>query len=140
MAFTFTTGDGIEVADVPALLAYLHDRCLITVDSRHETPRFVLLQAIRDYAREKLAESGEQPVVRRRHAQWCTDVAERTSKYGGPDHNELLNELISEEANLTAAIEWALVEQPDLVLGMVRPTSPTMTMTSPTAATGTTRS
>lgn len=115
-------GAGLEVADVPPILADLHDRCLVAVDSRHETPRFVLLQAVRDYAREKLTASGEEFAVRRRHAQWCAELAVRTAKYGGPDHNELLAELVSEEANLTAAIEWALTDQPDLVLGMVAPT------------------
>ena len=40
-------------------------------------PRFRMLETIREYGLERLAESGEEAVVRDQHAAWCLRLAER---------------------------------------------------------------
>lgn len=101
-------GDGIEAADLAVLLGELADRCLVTVHASTGVRRFGLLESVREYARDLLSASGEQNDVRRRHATWCTELADRTAQYGGADHVELERELADEEANLRAALEWSL--------------------------------
>src|SRR3712207_3912929 len=39
--------------------------------------RFAMLETIREYALERLEASGEAPSVRRRHASYCLEMAER---------------------------------------------------------------
>ena len=40
-------------------------------------PRYGMLETVREYGLERLAESGEEAVVRDRHAAWCLGLAER---------------------------------------------------------------
>ena len=40
-------------------------------------PRYGMLETVREYGLERLAESGEEAVVRDRHATWCLGFAER---------------------------------------------------------------
>lgn len=114
-------GGDLDPADIAAALTELHDRSLVTLTPGH---RFGLLETVRDYALEQLRSGGDENAVRRRHADWCAEVAARTSDYGGPDHVDLLRELDAEEANLRAAVEWALGPggEPDRVLGIAAAT------------------
>ncbi|MFF1819350.1 BTAD domain-containing putative transcriptional regulator [Kribbella sp. NPDC058245] len=113
-------GNGIEVADIPVLLADLHERSLLTVSVGEGGRRYQLLESIRDYALDRLGH--DEDAVRRVHARWCADLAGRTERYGGADHADLDRELRLEEANLWAAIEFALDDDPPLVLQIVTPT------------------
>jgi predicted ATPase/DNA-binding CsgD family transcriptional regulator len=61
-------GDGIRADQVLSLLVALIDKSLVTLDGDPDgVPRYRLLDTIRDYARERLAASGEHRVVRLRH-------------------------------------------------------------------------
>jgi predicted ATPase/class 3 adenylate cyclase len=55
-------------------LASLLDKSLV----RREVDRFSMLDTIREYAVERLEESGEAEDVRRRHAEYLTELAEAT--------------------------------------------------------------
>jgi predicted ATPase len=54
----------------------LADKSLLLVAARGVTTRYRLLETIREYAREKLAESGEEDQVRRKHALYFADLVE----------------------------------------------------------------
>ncbi|GAA1696743.1 hypothetical protein GCM10009745_48540 [Kribbella yunnanensis] len=97
--------DDPDPVDLKAILADLCERSLVTIESGD---RFVLLQSIRDYALEQLHATGNESAVRGRHATWCAELAARTFRDGGPDHELVVAELNSEAGNLRAAIEWAL--------------------------------
>ncbi|MFB6723135.1 BTAD domain-containing putative transcriptional regulator [Kribbella sp. NPDC056345] len=112
--------NGIDVAEIPVILADLHERSLLTVTIGEGGRRYRLLESIRDYALDRLGR--DEDAVRREHARWCADLAGRTERYGGADHAELDRELRLEEANLRAAIEFALENDPPLVLQLVTPT------------------
>jgi predicted ATPase len=68
--------------------------------------RFVMLETIREYAVEKLRESGEDPHTRRAHAAYCLVLAEddpgsqETAKQTNAVHFEI------EYNNFRAALEW----------------------------------
>ena len=72
-------------------------------------PRFVMLETIHEYAREKLEESGEAEEVRRRHAEHFLTLAEEAyPELKGPDQLEWLERLEAEHDNMRAALSWAL--------------------------------
>jgi tetratricopeptide (TPR) repeat protein len=67
------------------------------------------LETLREYALERLEESGEAPAVRRAHAHYFRGLAEQAeAEYFGPAEGEALDLLEQEYANLRAAVEWTL--------------------------------
>jgi non-specific serine/threonine protein kinase len=76
--------------------------------------RYTLLEPVRQYAREKLQESGKAEVVLHRHAQFFLALAERAEpELKGAGQEEWLRRLQREHANLRAALAWALDPAPD---------------------------
>jgi tetratricopeptide (TPR) repeat protein len=67
-----------------------------------------MLETIREYARERLAESGEGPALRRRHLGWVSDLAQRClpGVLGGRDQVEALDVLDSILDDVRSALEW----------------------------------
>ncbi|GAA2370367.1 BTAD domain-containing putative transcriptional regulator [Nonomuraea africana] len=85
--------------DVVATIAQLVDRSLVSPG-----PRYRLLETVRAYGLERLAEAGESDVLRERHAAYYTDLAER-ARLRGPEQGEWLRRLDAEGANLRVALE-----------------------------------
>ena len=70
-------------------------------------PRFVMLETIHEYAREKLEECGEE--YQRRHAEYFLALAEEGEpELRGPRQGEWLERLEAEHDNLRAALSWSL--------------------------------
>jgi len=70
--------------------------------------RVSMLETLHEYARERLAESGEGTVLRRRHAQFFVRLAEEAGRnLRGPTTGAWLDRLEHEHDNLRAALEWA---------------------------------
>ena len=72
-------------------------------------PRFDMLQLIREFAVEHLADSDEAAIVARRHAEWVLALAEsaRQPLEGGAGV-EWLDRLTVEHDNVRAALRWAV--------------------------------
>lgn len=70
-------------------------------------PRFMMLEAVREYAAERLAESGEADDVARRHAQWYLEVAERAAGAGPAEEGAAMVALEDEHDDLRVALSWA---------------------------------
>jgi predicted ATPase/class 3 adenylate cyclase len=94
-----------EVADVPLdTLQSLVEKSLL----RFTDERYWMLETIREYASERLQESGEAAAPRLRHAEWCCELAERLG--GMPPHRRLdddLGSLPDEMDNVRSALAWA---------------------------------
>ncbi|HET9493410.1 MAG TPA: helix-turn-helix domain-containing protein, partial [Chloroflexia bacterium] len=113
----FTAGAAQEVCDCDAddpgiemveRVSSLRAKSLVRLDPRSEETRFVMLEMIREYAAEKLAEGGEQEVALRRHALYFLRLAEEAEPLiTGGRQNEWLDRLEAEHANLRAALVWA---------------------------------
>jgi predicted ATPase/class 3 adenylate cyclase len=75
----------------------------------NEEPRFVMLETIHEFAREKLGESPEAEEIKRVHAEYfLTLVEEAYPELRGPDQLEWLERLEAEHDNTRAALSWAL--------------------------------
>jgi predicted ATPase len=104
-------GQSEESEGVLGLLGSLVEQALIVVQPQKAGvgARYGMLEPVRQYAKEKLAQSGEAEVVRRLHASLFLDLAERTRpELRGPDQSEWLERLERENGNLGAAMSWAL--------------------------------
>jgi predicted ATPase/class 3 adenylate cyclase len=72
-------------------------------------PRFVMLETVHEFAREKLQESKEAEEIKRVHAQYFLTLAEQAfPELRGPDQLEWLERLEAEHDNMRAALSWAL--------------------------------
>jgi predicted ATPase/DNA-binding CsgD family transcriptional regulator len=100
-------------------LARLADKSLVMpVPPNRE--RYRCLDIIRRYASERLAESGEQDEVRRRHLAFFLALAERaTGELRGPGQPEWLARLGTEHDNLRAALEASTAAGPEDRLRLV---------------------
>jgi predicted ATPase len=88
-------------------LADLADQSLLEVITG-ETPGFRMLQTVREYSLARLAETGDQNVVQRRHLAYYLAVAlaARQELYG-PRQAEWLDRVEETYPNLRAALEYA---------------------------------
>jgi predicted ATPase/class 3 adenylate cyclase len=72
-------------------------------------PRFVMLETVHEFAREKLQDSGEAESIKRAHAGYFLTLAEEAyPELRGPDQLEWLERLEAEHDNMRAALSWAL--------------------------------
>jgi predicted ATPase/transcriptional regulator with XRE-family HTH domain len=77
--------------------------------------RFGLLETIREFAAERLAQSDDEAVIRQQHAAYFTQLAERIEpELTGIDQAQWLNRLEKDRANFRAALTWLLHDDHDL--------------------------
>lgn len=89
-------------------LSSLVDKNLIQrVDRAEAEPRFAMLETMREYALERLADSGEEAAVRRAHAAYCLVLAEEGNPELNPaDRARWLTHCDVEVDNFRAALDW----------------------------------
>ncbi len=100
-------------------LADLADQSLLEVTAG-ETPGFRMLQTVREYSLARLAETGEQDIVRRRHLTHFLTVALTACEgLDGPGQAALLDRLEQAYPNMRAALEfaWQQAERDSACLG-----------------------
>src|SRR5215217_2208737 len=78
-------------------------------EGTEDEPRFVMLETIHEYARERLEQSGEAEEMRRLHAEYFLALAERgESELRGEEEVKWLERLEAEHDNMREALSWAL--------------------------------
>jgi len=104
-------GEDIEVGEVLDLLASLVDKSLVLFEEQDDEMWYRLLETVRQYAQDKLEESGEAGDVRSRHAEFYMTLAEVAEpELKGYDQVAWLGRLEREHDNLRAAMRWLLDE------------------------------
>jgi non-specific serine/threonine protein kinase len=98
----------IDVLD--GLESLVNKNLLRVVEGPEGEPRFVMLETIHEYAREKLQDSGEAEDIHRRHAEYFTALAERAEPHtrGGAEQMRWLRRLEAEHDNLRAMFRWSM--------------------------------
>jgi predicted ATPase len=91
-------------------LTLLVDKSLVVAESASGRTRYRLLETVRQYAMEKLGESGEADVVRDSHRDYYTSMAAPLDSTAG-GHEALLSQAEIEIDNLRAAFAWSLEHQ-----------------------------
>lgn len=95
--------------DVLDLLSNLVDKSLVIVDHKHGLARYGLLETVRQFSTELLADSGDADEFRERHASLFIMLAEEADpKIRGGDQFEWLEILEDEHENLRAALAWLI--------------------------------
>jgi non-specific serine/threonine protein kinase len=99
----------IQVEDIFDLLTQLVKKSLVLVERDEQGEvRYELLETIRQYAREKLLDSGDGPKVRGRHLDYfCALAVEAEDELYGPKQAGWHRRLIHEIDNFRAALEWS---------------------------------
>jgi predicted ATPase/DNA-binding XRE family transcriptional regulator len=99
-----------DVQDAFALLGNLVEQSLVVAEASSEGwMRYRMLEPIRQYAAGRLAQTGEEWEVRRKHALWYTRFAEEAEEQlAGPEQGGWLDRLEAEHDNLRAALRWSL--------------------------------
>jgi predicted ATPase/class 3 adenylate cyclase len=101
---------GVDVLDGVATLV---DQSLIRGEEHDGAQRYVMFDAIRSYAAEMLATSGECEAIEARAAQAFLELAETAApNLGGADQRAWLDRLERDHDNLRATIVWA-TNRPD---------------------------
>ncbi|CAN5755146.1 hypothetical protein BH23GEM9_BH23GEM9_32210 [soil metagenome] len=108
------TGDDIAAGDVLDLVAVLADRSMIFVREQHALARYQLLETMRQYAAQRLREADEETVVRRRHADYLTDlVAELEPAFITTARRSAFNLLEPELDNIREVLHWTRAHEPE---------------------------
>ena len=96
----------------------LLDKSLLRQEEGPESePRFVMLETIHEYARERLQASGEAEEIRRLHAEYFLGLAEEAElELSGADQLACLERLEAEHDNMRAALSWSLEKEPETAL------------------------
>jgi predicted ATPase/class 3 adenylate cyclase len=100
-------GGDVERYQVLDLLSLLVDKSLVVAENSGGRTRYRLLETVRQYALEKLAESGEADAVRSRHRDHYTGLAGLLDAPAGRDYEQRIEQAESEIANLRAAFLWS---------------------------------
>jgi len=97
-----------DVADVDTL-GSLVDSSLVRPEALDDEPRFRLLETIREYALDRLAETGDWAAVHDRHAAYFMTLAQPAeAELHGAGQLAWLNRLELGHDNLNAALSWLL--------------------------------
>jgi predicted ATPase/DNA-binding SARP family transcriptional activator len=98
-------GPGLPREDVLGTLAALVDKSLVEVSDQ----RYRMLETVRAYGAERLAEAGELDALHGAHARHFTALAEAAEpRIRSHEQLEWIARLGAEQGNLTAALRWAV--------------------------------
>jgi predicted ATPase/class 3 adenylate cyclase/DNA-binding CsgD family transcriptional regulator len=88
-------------------LTLLVDKSLVVAEKTSDRTRYRLLETVRQYALEKLAESGEADAVRARHRDHYMAMVALLDAPARADHEQRLEQAATEIDNLRAAFAWS---------------------------------
>ena len=106
-AQTVASGGEVERYQVLDQLTLLVDKSLVVAENGSGRTRYRLLETVRQYAQEKLGESGEADAVRARHRDHYTKMAALLDAPAGSNYEQLLEQAETEIDNLRAAFGWS---------------------------------
>ena len=117
-------GEGLDRADVlPALSGLVGKSILAVVDGPGDSgPRYRMLETVRAYALEQLADAGEDSQVRDAYAGYYLSIAQTADPLLRTGAQvRWFRELMAEQDNLHAALRWAIAKgDADVALRFVR--------------------
>ncbi len=108
---TVCSGGGIDRMAILDLLTSLVDKSLVVVDEHTGGVRYRLLETVRQYGIDRLAEAGELASLRDRHREHFVELAEEIAPHlEAAGQNAWLDALDADAANLAAALDHAVTD------------------------------
>jgi non-specific serine/threonine protein kinase len=102
------SGEGLEARELLDVLGRLVDKSLVVSTGS----RYRLLESVREFGAEHLAQRGERECLEGRHAAYFLELAERgEADLLGPREDEALAVFEAELDNLRAALRWLLARR-----------------------------
>jgi predicted ATPase/DNA-binding CsgD family transcriptional regulator len=103
------SGEDIEETEVVALHSGLVEKSLVVAEpTERGGVRYRLLEPVRQYALEKLEQSGEAEDIKRSHVEYFLTLAEQAELWlSGPRGAEWFERLEEELDNIRVALSWA---------------------------------
>ncbi|RJQ81795.1 LuxR family transcriptional regulator [Pseudonocardiaceae bacterium YIM PH 21723] len=99
------SGDEVQREKVLELLSALVSKSIMLREEQHGQIRYRMLDTIRHYGWDLLAEGGTAAEIQRRHVQYYLELADQASReWFGPAQLEWIRRLRAEHANLRAAL------------------------------------
>jgi tetratricopeptide (TPR) repeat protein len=112
-AETIAAVDETEPSDILDSLAALIEQSLVIVEDHAGQPRYRLLETLRQYAWERLLETGKAGAAQRRHFEWYLGLAEHSDpEFPGAQQRSGQAQLAAEHDNLRVALTWSLEYDP----------------------------
>jgi predicted ATPase len=106
-------GDGIDALGVLERLTSLVDKSLVLTDEQAGATRYRMLDTVRQYALDRLRESGEEAQWRSAHLACFVALAEEFFEgVEEPDKQSWLVRIATEHDNLRAALAWSAESSP----------------------------
>ncbi|MFF8605655.1 ATP-binding protein [Streptomyces sp. NPDC015346] len=103
------TDDTLPTHAVIDTVAGLLDKSIFIREEQGKYVRFRMLETIRTYGQARLAESGDEPALMRRHRDWCLRLVETVDEeWGGDKQQDWASRLELEHANLRRALDYCL--------------------------------
>jgi predicted ATPase len=100
--------DGLDETTVTYLLGALVDKSVVSVSFPAAEARYDLLDTVRDYVLERLADAGRLGVARKAHAEYFATLADAArTGLRGPEWRTWVERLELEHDNLWAALDYA---------------------------------
>jgi predicted ATPase/DNA-binding SARP family transcriptional activator/Tfp pilus assembly protein PilF len=112
---TGATGPVLDVLE--GVMSLLNNSLLTQQDTSGSQPRFRMLETIREYALERLAERGETEILRQRHAHYFRAWLENFGLQFFPNTGLWLNLVEEEYDNLRAVLTWSVLDGERAELG-----------------------
>jgi predicted ATPase len=112
---TLETAERVCAADLDTLASLLDKSLLRRRTGRLGEERYWMLETIREFALERLRESGREDDLRRRHAERMLQIA-GSARLGMDEYEADLGLALTERDDLRAALDWA--EENDASFGL----------------------
>ncbi|MDF3313166.1 protein kinase [Rhodococcus sp. T2V] len=106
-------GEDLESTDLLDALTSLVDKSILIREESGTGVRFRLLETVRDYGREKLDQTGEYPLLQRRHRDWYVQMMLKAEAEWISPHQLLwISRLNRDQSNIREALELCVSDDP----------------------------
>lgn len=113
-------GGSLGEGQILDLVARLVDRSLLDVREHRNATRYAYLEAVRQYATQRLVESGEESSVRSRHARYVLDLVEQAEPHFiRQERRAWVDRLQLDVDNIRSALAWSHTGDPELHVRLV---------------------
>ncbi len=104
--------ESVKREDILNLMEKLVNKSLVITEESHHELRYGMLETLRQYAHEKLVESGETDPLQDKHLEFYLNLAETAEPHIiRPEQVEWLPVLEADYENIRVALEWALSKE-----------------------------